>query len=75
MGRRGTTHPASKPIVTHHHHHPGRPAVCLQAVAELDALKADAVSVLDKHLGKTAEQVRKEQAAALASAVRKAEAA
>lgn len=50
-------------------------ALVKDAVAELEALKADAASVLDKHLGKTAEQVRKEQSSALASAIKRAEAA
>lgn len=43
------------------------------AKAELDSLQAEAVSLMDKHLGKTAEQVRKEQEAALASLQRKIE--
>ncbi|KAG2443582.1 hypothetical protein HXX76_001933 [Chlamydomonas incerta] len=50
-------------------------AAVKDAITELDALKAEATTVLDKHLGKTAEQVRTEQAAALAAAIKKAEAA
>ncbi|GFR47383.1 hypothetical protein Agub_g9096 [Astrephomene gubernaculifera] len=50
-------------------------AAVKDAIAELEALKADATTLLDKHLGKSAEQVRKEQAAALTAAVKKAEAA
>ncbi|EFJ50249.1 mitochondrial F1F0 ATP synthase associated protein [Volvox carteri f. nagariensis] len=50
-------------------------AAVKDAIAELEALKADATTLLDKHLGKSAEQVRREQAAALAAAVKKAEAA
>lgn len=45
------------------------------AVAELELLKAEAASLLDKQLSKTAEQVRKEQAAMLQQAIKKAEAA
>lgn len=36
------------------------------AVAELESLKVDATALLDKHLSKTAEQVRKEQETAMA---------
>ncbi|GLC35458.1 hypothetical protein PLESTB_000205000 [Pleodorina starrii] len=50
-------------------------AAVQDAIAELEALKADATVLLDKHLGKSAEQVRKEQAATLAAAIKKAEAA
>ncbi|KAG2497136.1 hypothetical protein HYH03_004727 [Edaphochlamys debaryana] len=50
-------------------------AAVKDAVTELEAMKAEATAVLDKHLGKTAEQVRSEQAAALAAAIKKAEAA
>lgn len=45
------------------------------AVAELAALRSEASSLLDKQLGKSAEQVRKEQSAALAQAMRRAESA
>ncbi|KXZ47314.1 hypothetical protein GPECTOR_36g39 [Gonium pectorale] len=50
-------------------------AAVKDAISELESLKSDATALLDKHLGKTAEQVRKEQAAALAVAIKKAEAA
>ncbi|GLI61877.1 hypothetical protein VaNZ11_004387 [Volvox africanus] len=50
-------------------------AAVKDAIAELEAFKADAATLLDKHLGKSAEQVRKEQGAALAAAIKKAEAA
>lgn len=45
------------------------------AAAELNALRAEATTLLDKHLGKTAEQVRKEQAASVQQLIRRAEAA
>lgn len=47
----------------------------LQAVSEIDAMSAASTTLLDKHLGKTAEQVRKEQAASLAALIKKVEAA
>lgn len=47
----------------------------LQAAAEISELQAEATRLLDVHLSKTAEQVRKEQEAALAALTRKLEAA
>lgn len=41
------------------------------AKAELEVLRADATALLDRHLAKSAEQIRTEQAAALASLQRK----
>lgn len=45
------------------------------ATAELNALRTEATVLLDKHLSKSAEQIRKEQAAALAALQRKIDAA
>ena len=45
------------------------------AKAELDSLQADATALLDKHLGKTVAQVRKEQSAALAALQKRIEGA
>lgn len=50
-------------------------ALSLQAVAELAVLRTEAAALLDKQLSKSADQVRKEQAAALEAAVRRAKAA
>ncbi|MEW5311754.1 MAG: hypothetical protein WDW38_003441 [Sanguina aurantia] len=50
-------------------------AAVADAVSEIDAMSAASTTLLDKHLGKTAEQVRKEQAASLAALIKKVEAA
>eukprot|EP00197_Chlamydomonas_leiostraca_P013834 CAMPEP_0202867064 /NCGR_PEP_ID=MMETSP1391-20130828/8594_1 /ASSEMBLY_ACC=CAM_ASM_000867 /TAXON_ID=1034604 /ORGANISM="Chlamydomonas leiostraca, Strain SAG 11-49" /LENGTH=333 /DNA_ID=CAMNT_0049547069 /DNA_START=39 /DNA_END=1040 /DNA_ORIENTATION=+ len=45
------------------------------ATAELEVLKAEATAVLDRHLSKSADQIRTEQAAAMAALQRKIESA
>eukprot|EP00195_Chlamydomonas_chlamydogama_P014679 CAMPEP_0202900146 /NCGR_PEP_ID=MMETSP1392-20130828/10115_1 /ASSEMBLY_ACC=CAM_ASM_000868 /TAXON_ID=225041 /ORGANISM="Chlamydomonas chlamydogama, Strain SAG 11-48b" /LENGTH=336 /DNA_ID=CAMNT_0049586479 /DNA_START=112 /DNA_END=1122 /DNA_ORIENTATION=+ len=45
------------------------------AVGEIEVLKAEAAALLDKHLAKTADQVKQEQTASLASLQKKIEAA
>lgn len=45
------------------------------ATTELDALRTEATALLDKHLSKTAEQIKKDQAAALATLQRKIDSA
>jgi len=45
------------------------------ATSEIEVLKAEAASLLDKHLAKTADEVRKDQESSLASLVKKLDSA